>query len=308
MDLITPNTPPSAKAGTRLRVFESRCREFIRRGIPYLPLVLAAVLLAALAWPLLLFWKQEFTQPDSYYAHAPIIPLMVALMFWHRREALRAAPKAPSLWGVIALVPLLVGFVIAVKTEMQAVQSQLFLLILVASVWLTLGARFVRAAAFPFAFLWLMPPLPGPVLNDATVRFQMISTILADNLLHLMTLSTYLQGNVITLDHFTLFVDVACSGFKLLLALLTFSAAFAYLADGTPVKRGLLFLFSLPLSLLINGIRIALIGVVGEVFGGPAANVFHDWSGAITIALGFVALFTLAKGFRCRTLAGWAIF
>ena len=127
-------------------------------------------------------------------------------------------------------------------------------------------------------------------------------------MLHLMTFSTHLVGNVIHMENYSLFVDVPCSGFKLLLAMLTFSAAFAYLVDGAAPAAMALFLFSLPLSLLVNSVRIALIGVVGECIGPDAAHVFHDWSGLITLVLGFTALFALAKGFGCRTFAGWAIF
>ncbi len=140
---------------------------------------------------------------------------------------------------------------------------------------------------FPLLFFWLMAPLPGPLLNDATLHAQMTSTVLADKILHLMTFSTHLDGKVIHMEDYSLFVDVPCSGFKLLLALLTFSAAFAYLVDGKPARRLALFLFSLPLSLAVNSVRIALIGVVGECVGPDAAHVFHDWSGMITLVARF---------------------
>ena len=273
-----------------------------------LPFALAAALLGILAGPMLGWWWWEWTMPDSYYAHAPIIPVLVALMLWHRRDALAAVPKAPSPAALAVLIPALALFVLAIKTELQAVQSLAFLLIVWSAVWLALGTRFVRAAAFPLLFLALMAPLPGPVLNDSTLRIQMLSTEIANKLLHLMTFSTTLHGNVIQMDSFDLFVDVPCSGFKLLLSLGTFSAAFAYLVDGAPRKRLAIFLFALPLALIVNSVRIALIGVVGDCIGAPAAHVFHDWSGVITLILGFIALFSLAKGFGCRTFAGWAIF
>ena len=272
------------------------------------PFGVALVLLAALAWPVLRFWSYEYSKPESYYGHAPLIPLIVGLMLWHRREALRAVPKAPALGALALLLPGLALLVFAIKTQAEALESTGLLLAFVSSVWLALGTRFVRVAAFPLAFLWLMAPLPGPVLNDSTLHVQMLSTVLANKLLHLMTFGTTLVGNVITMDNYSLFVDVPCSGFKLLLALLTFSAAFAYLVDGKPARRLLLFAFSLPLSLLVNSVRIALIGVVGECIGAPAAHVFHDWSGLLTLVLGFIALFGLAKGLGCRTFAGWAIF
>jgi len=273
-----------------------------------LPFVLAAALLVILAWPTLKFWYTEYTLPESYYQHAPLIPLIVGLMLWHRRDALMAVQKHPSPIGLLLLIPSLALLIFAIKLPAEAMESAGFLFSIVGSVWLTLGTAFLRAAAFPLAFLWLMAPLPGPVLNDSTLHVQMASTVLANNLLHLITFQTQLVGNVITMEHYALFVDVPCSGFKLLLALLTFSAAFAYLIDGTPVRRVGLFLFSLPLSLIVNSVRIALIGVVGECIGPDAAHTFHDWSGMITLTLGFIALFGLAKGLGCRTFAGWAIF
>lgn len=273
-----------------------------------MPFALAAVLLLVLAWPVLQFWTYEYTKPESYYGHAPLIPLIAALMFWHKRNALAAVVKKPAVQAIGLLLPALALLVFAEKIEAEALESTGLLLTLTAGIWLALGTAFVRVAWLPMGFLWLLAPLPGPVLNDATQRVQMLSTVMADKLLHLMGFGTTLTGNVIQMEDYALFVDVPCSGFKLLLALLTFSAAFAFLVDGTRAKRLLLFAFSLPLSLLVNSVRIALIGVVGECIGAPAAHVFHDWSGMITLALGFTALFALAKGMGCRTFAGWAIF
>ncbi len=273
-----------------------------------LPYGIAVGLFLALAYPMLRSWSYEYLKPESYYAHAPIIPFIMALMFWHRREAVRDCPKTPFLPALIVLLPALATFVFASKSYALALMSLAFLLILWSGVWLALGTRFVRMFWVPLAFIVMMVPLPGPLLNDATLKLQMVSTICADKLLHLMFFHTTLAGNVIQMDNFPLFVDVPCSGFKLLLSLLTFDAAFAYLVDGSRNKRILLFLLSVPLALVINAVRIALIGVVGECVGDAAAHVFHDWSGIITLVLGFTALFSVAKVFGCRTFAGWAIF
>lgn len=273
-----------------------------------LPYAGTLVLLTVLLWPMLVSWKLEYLKPESYYAHGPLIPFIIALMFWARRDALKAVPKTPALAAIFVLVPALTLFVFASKSFALALMSMAFLLIVWSGVWLALGTRFVRAFWAPLLFLALMVPLPGPVLNDATLKLQMLSTVFADKLLHLMTFSTRLQGNVIQMDNFDLFVDVPCSGFKTLISLLTFSSAFAYLVDGTRSKRFVLFLLSIPLALVINSVRIALIGVVGDCISAQAAHVFHDWSGIFCLVLGFAALFSVAKAFGCRTFAGWAIF
>lgn len=273
-----------------------------------LPFAGTVVLLGLLTGPTLRGWYQIYVAPESYYAHAPIIPFLMALMFWAHRGTLKTVPKVPFLPALVVFAPALALYVFAGQNYAQALMSFSFLLIVWSGVWLALGTHFVRAFWAPLAMLALMAPLPGPLLNDSTLRLQMASTSFANVLLRCMSFHTVLHGNVIEMDSFPLWVDVACSGFKLLLSMLTFSGAFAYLVDGTRARRFTLFLVSIPLSLVINSVRIALIGVVGECVGAPAAHVFHDWSGIVTLVLGFAALFSLAKVFGCRTFAGWAIF
>ena len=48
----------------------------------------------------------------------------------------------------------------------------------------------------------LMVPLPGPLLNDSTLKLEMLSTAFANKLLHLMTFHTVVQGSVIQMDNF----------------------------------------------------------------------------------------------------------
>lgn len=273
-----------------------------------LPYLAAAGVLLALVWPTLAWWGYEYSKPESYYAHAPAIPFIVLLMLWYHRESLAATPKRAAPEALIVLLPAVALHVIARGIKTEALESMSFLAIIWSSVWLALGPKFLRKAAGPLAFLILMAPLPGPLLNDSTLRIQMLSTVFANKLLHLVGFNTNLTGNVITMDNFSLSVDVPCSGFKLLLSYLTFSAAFAYLVDGPRWKRWAVFVFSVPLSLVVNAVRIALIGVVGECVSSPAAHVFHDWSGMLTLVLGFIALFSVAKVLGCRKFAGWDIF
>ena len=99
-------------------------------------------------------------------------------------------------------------------------------------------------------------------------------------------------------------VELPCSGFKTLLSLLTFSAAFAYLVEAPAWKRWTLFLTTAPLSLFINGLRIALIGVVGELVSTRAAQIFHDYSGFIVLILAFTFLFNFARILKCERFLG----
>ncbi|GAB4461133.1 MAG: hypothetical protein OHK0029_25990 [Armatimonadaceae bacterium] len=265
-------------------------------------------LLAATAMTMLRSWWWEYTKPESYYGYAMFVPALVGLMFWHLRTQLLTVTKKPSPVALLLLIPSFLLLIVASKHYMQAVMSWTFLLSITGAVWFVFGTAFLRVAAFPLLFLWLMAPLPGPVLNDLTIGVQNFSTIGAAKLLQLIGMHPNHVGNLIHLENYTLNVDVPCSGFKQLLTLFTFSSAFAFLTDASLWRRWAIFLFSLPLSIFVNSVRIALIGIVGECLGASAAHTFHDWSGMISLVLCMAILFGTAKVLGCRTFAGQPIF
>jgi exosortase len=273
-----------------------------------IPYAFSFALLVAISWPMLTWWYWEYTRPESYYSHAPLIPIMCGFMLWHRLPLLKAVEKKAYWPAIFLLVPSLALLVLSVKEDMRAVQSTAFLITIWSSVLLALGPRFFKAAWFQLFFLILMAPLPAPLLNDSTLHFQMWSTMFAAKILSVTGFSNTQIGNVIHIDNYTMDVDVPCSGFKTLLALVTFNAFLANMLDGSFGRRLALFILCLPLALLINGVRIALIGMVGECIGFQAAHVFHDYSGLLTLTLGFMLLFTIARTLGCRKFAGLDIF
>ncbi len=271
-------------------------------------LALALGLLVALSWPLPPHLWHEYTLFESYYSYGPAIPFIAGFLLWHRREALRAAPRVPCPSALALLLPAVGLLVWSSAQEMALVMSFSFLLSLWASVWLVLGTRWVRAAAFPLLFLVWMAPLPGPLMNDATYDSQHFCTVAAARLLGLLSFHPVIVGSVIQMDHFYLFVDVPCSGLKNLLSLMMISAAFAFLVGGPPAKRVGMFLFSIPLSIAVNVTRLTLLGIAGECLGSHVAHVFHDWDGLLSLVLGVTALFWYARRIGCRTFAGWPLF
>ena len=274
------------------------------------PLLLASGLglLLALSWPMPQHLYREYTQFESYYAYGPVIPFLVGFMLWHRRAALREAPRKPCWAALAVLVPSVALLIWSSGQELAWVMDNSFLLCVWSGIWLVLGTRWTRTAAFPLAFLLWMAPLPGPLLNDATYSSQHFCTQAAAQMLHIFGFHPVINGSIIQLDNFSLFVDVPCSGLKNLLSLMMISAAFAYLLDGRPARRIALFLFSVPLSIAVNVTRLTLLGVVGECFGTHAAHVFHDWDGLLSLVLGVTALFWFARRIGCRTFAGWPLF
>ncbi|MCC6730432.1 MAG: exosortase [Chthonomonadales bacterium] len=283
----------------------SRAQERSGATATWVLLAVAAGLTIYLYLRAINWWYFEWTVNGSYYAHGVFIPFFVAAMIWRDRERLRRLPVQVSWWGAVPLALAVALVMYAYRADVTVTLSVSFMLFLIGATLLLAGKRITRALLFPILFLLTMIPIvPNQVISQLAFPIQLVSAKLAASLLNLMTFHATRIGTEIRMDNYTLNVEVPCSGFKTLIGLLSFAGAFAYLTEAAPWKRWVLFLMAAPLSILVNGVRIALIGLAGELYGAPAAQTFHDWSGFIVLIIGFMVLFSTARLLKCDNFYG----
>jgi len=169
------------------------------------------------------------------------------------------------------------------------------------------GRAMARQSGFPIAYLYFMCVLPTFLLTMLSFRIQMLSTKGGTMLLRLLGFDAYREGAMITLPNIEVLVGAPCSGFRLLISLFAFSVLFAYLKEGPLWGRLSLVAITLPLSLLVNSIRITFIAIVGEFMGSDAMLAFHDYSGYIVLVLAFVALSLFARLVGCRRFSSMVV-
>ncbi|MFX8824946.1 archaeosortase/exosortase family protein, partial [Acinetobacter baumannii] len=80
-------------------------------------------------------------------------------------------------------------------------------------------------------------------------------------------ISVFVEGNVIDLGSYQLQVADACSGLRYLFPLMTIGLIVAYLYRGAMWKRVVLFLSSVPITILMNSFRVGMIGVLVDRWG-----------------------------------------
>ena len=99
------------------------------------------------------------------------------------------------------------------------------------------------------------------------------------------------EGNVIVLAHASLEVVEACSGLRSVLSLLTLALILGYFADSRQVVRVCLVSLSIPIAILVNGVRIAGTGIAAQYVGPEGAEgFFHTFSGWVIFVLSFALL------------------
>ncbi len=132
---------------------------------------------------------------------------------------------------------------------------------------------------------------------DALIALPLreLSATIACFLLNCFSIPVERQGTLLVADNFTWDVVPACSGSTSLRVLLTSAVIWCGLQPGMPWLRKILcMLAAVPLALLANGTRVAVLTYLGTLSGKPVEGILHHLIGlaAIVLGMGLVVLLT----------------
>jgi len=249
------------------------------------------------------YWYRIWMMKESYYSHGILVPFISAFLVYLKRKRLAAARIEPSALGYLILIPALAATVLAIVSGTGSAPGLTFPVVLAAVSMILMGRVMTRELALPIGYLYFMCVLPGFILVQASFRIQMLSTMLGTAILNVLGLHAERLGAMITLPNIEVMVGAPCSGFRLLISLFAFSVLFAYVKEGPWWGKAVLIGLTLPLSVLLNGIRVTMIAIVGEYMGSEAMHSFHDYSGYLMLVLAFVLLSLLARFVKCRNFS-----
>jgi exosortase D (VPLPA-CTERM-specific) len=180
---------------------------------------------------------------------------------------------------------------------MSTLQRYAFLLVLYGLVLTLTGPVIFRRLWMPLAILIFMVPLPMFITDGLSLDLQLLSSEIGVAVIRAAGISVFLQGNVVDLGSYQLEVAEACSGLRYLFPLMTLSFLIAYLFRGAFWKRVLIFLASVPVTVLMNSLRIGVIGITVDRWGsGMAEGTLHDFEGWLVFMLSLAAVWLLALG------------
>jgi exosortase D (VPLPA-CTERM-specific) len=231
------------------------------------------------------------------YSHGIMIPVLSAFLIWRQRAQLRLLPFTGSWYGLALIVAGLVLRFVGVLTTMQTLQHYAFLLVLYGLVLTLVGPAIFRRLWMPLLILIFAVPLPSVFNNALSLQLQLLSSQLGVWIIRAAGVSVLLEGNVIDLGSYQLEVAEACSGLRYLLPLMTLAFIVAYLFRGALWKRVTLFLASIPITVVMNSVRIGFIGITVDHWGvGMAEGALHDFEGWLVFMFSTAALILTAFG------------
>ena len=234
------------------------------------------------------------------YSHGMFVPLISLFLIWQARHRVAVAGIKNSWWGLAVISAGLFLYWISEFATLFALQHVSLWMVIVGLVIALMGVRGARAIAFPLSYLLTSIPLPVFLYASLSSQLQLWSSALGVGYLQLVGVTAFREGNVIDLGPIQLQVVEACSGIRYLLPLTSLALLCAYLFKDRMWKRVLLVLSSIPISVLVNGFRIGMIGVLVEWYGqGAAEGFYHLFEGWVlfmaSLGLLIVEMWVLAR-------------
>ncbi len=244
-------------------------------------------------------WRTWATNPN--YSHGYLIPPVVAFLLWRDRGRFLDRRSSGSGWGVFLVAVALLGHVVSLRAGVFMTQGYSFVLLLFGLSLIFFGGRATRTVWFPLAYLVFMLPMPPYLMNVASFRLKLVAAHVGSAIAIKMGIPLARSGMTIHIPAGSLRIADPCSGLRSLIALVALGALFAWFTSGRGWKRGVLFLSAIPLAVLGNTIRIAILCAVANVWGiDVALGFFHDFSGFLLFAIALCGFFIVRRLLRCE--------
>jgi len=269
----------------------------------------AVALLASFGQPLLVLIN--YAARSQLYSYILLVPFVSAYLLYIRRDQL---PKQYATDFPFAILSLAAGLGVLVFTywldfagrvpadnDRLALLTLAFLCCLAAGGFFFFGRAWMRAAAFPLAYLIFMVPMPDAMADALEIASKSAAAEVANLLFHLSGTPFLRAGAIFQLPNITIEVAQECSGIRSSWVLFMTSILAANLFLKTTWRRFALIAFVIPLGILRNGFRILVIGLLCVNVGPQMIHsLIHRRGGPLFFALSLipflVVLWWLRKG------------
>ncbi|MFH1859443.1 MAG: exosortase [bacterium] len=259
-----------------------------------LKIILISVVFIVIYFPTFCWMISLFMHHDSNYSHGFLIPFVCLWLVWRMRDDLRNIVVCPARRGFWVIMGGLGIHVCALAFKIDFVSALSMMIVIVGIILHLFGWRMMRALVFPVGFLFFMIPFPDVFTIFLTYKLKIMATHGAVATVNAIGIPCIAEGAKILLPDTFLEVGAPCSGIRSLISLLALGALFAYLLNISIIRRTIVFLSTIPIALLSNVVRIALLCLVAHIYGKEAAlpgSFFHDFTGFLVFVIAFGFLY-----------------
>jgi len=247
----------------------------------------------------------KYSYVDSYYSHGYLVPFVTAYLIYLNKEKISTIQLSSNSSGLLIIVSALIIHILAVICDINFISGFCMFLYILGCCLYLFGINLTKQIAFPLFFLLFMFPVPNAFLNYIGLPTKSMATHIGLLFIDAFNIPYLLEGFRIDLTHTTLVVGTPCNGVKSLISFLMLGMLAIYFIRLHIWKKVIIFLCLYPLTILVNGCRIALLIFIADKYGIEKASpesYLHDLSGLIVFVIGFVILLLVISIFKKITI------
>lgn len=255
---------------------------------------LLAVLFVVAYYPALQLFAAKWSASEDYFHSFLVVPAIV-YMAWLKRACLAGRPGA-TVAGSILLALSTLFYLASLRLQIPTLIFLATGSFLASALVFVAGFRALKDLAMPLLLFCLIIPLPGQVLSAATATLQLEISKASETVIRLFAIPMYREGNMLYFQEMAFRVVDACSGVRSLISMTTLSVIVGYFTLTRMWSTCLLFLFSIPVAILINILRVVVLALALHYFRlNLSEGVAHTLTGLVLFGVGLTMLFVMQR-------------
>jgi EpsI family protein len=250
--------------------------------------ILLSLLCAPISGDLLDLWWNRYGFSHGFLV--PLLSLYFVRLQWPTLRQIRVEPAlGPGLVWLIAATGLLLASEVA---GIITTGSVALILVLAGLVLLLCGVAYLKALAFPLAYLIFMTPVLDLLTEPLEWPFQLLTANMSVTMLQALGIPVILENSIyLILPAVTIEVARECSGAGLLIAVLAIGLPLASLTLRTWWSRITLVVSSVAIAIAANWLRLTVMGVYAQAGGKDLHGPYHILQGLFVDWVAFAFLF-----------------
>lgn len=255
--------------------------------------VLIAAILIVLYWNYIPGWLSEWSDPDGVYAFGFfVLGFIIYLTKTNYQKFLELSSDANP-WGILFLLLGMASYIIGSRADIDQGVNLSLPLFIAGFILSFYGLKSLKFTIFPIILLiFALPILP---IYRLTLPLQLISTQLSASIIHFLGVASQTEGTTIYIEQYRISVVAACSGLRSSSTLFFMSLIFCYFINAKLALKSLFVALSIPLAVLVNAIRIAIVGFFVLYNGYNNMQEFHDGLGIVTFIISISIMIIAAR-------------
>ena len=251
-----------------------------------------------------LYYQTIFSMVNDWYndsdnSHGFLIPFISAYIIWTNREKIFTIRTKPDNLGLLVLFIGLSLYLLGITGAEFFTMRFSMIPVILGIVYYLCGREMVKNVLLPVGFLVCMIPIPAIVFNLVAFPLKLFAANIATFVIQFINIPVIRDGNIIHLTDLSLEVADACSGIRSLMSMIALGVAYAYIFQKSMLKRTILVLFIVPITIITNVARVTGTGILSHYVGPAAASgFFHEFAGIVVFLVAFAMFISVATILR----------